>query len=386
MNCLNKFFLSSIFFIGLFFTSCEEKKQISNAADIFEKLADSNSISKVQYAKGFDIYKADGITKLVIYKPQSNSEVLKTYFLADNETVDKFGFAQGFTVVPLDSVAVFSGTQLNAMKNLHLLEKLVGVSESDYILDAEIRKRITDGYVTELASNGNFYVERTLQLSPSVIFHSPYQANESNPLAATKIPMVPFFDFMENDPLGRAEWLKFTAVFFGKEKEKAAEKQFNTIVKQYKMYKNLASEAKEKPTVFSDKYFSGQWYVAGGQSYIATLFKDAGADYLWKDDTHNASFPLDYETVFSKAHNADFWRIVLSFDDKPSYDKLATENELYTHFAAFKNRKIIWCDAQKTAYFEKSSLEPHIVLADFIKVFHPQLLPDYEPRYYLTLP
>ena len=126
--------------------------------------------------------------------------------------------------------------------------------------------------------------------------------------------------------------------------------------------------------------------MAGGQSYIATLFKDAGADYLWKDDTHNASFPLDYETVFSKAHNADFWRIVLSFDDKPSYDKLATENELYTHFAAFKNRKVIWCDAQKTAYFEKSSLEPHIVLADFIKVFHPQLLPDYEPEYYMTLP
>ncbi len=384
MNCLNKFFLSSIFFIGLFFTSCEEKKQISNAAEIFERLADSNSISKVQYAEGFDIYVADGITKLVIYKPHSKREVLSTYYLVKYETAEKYKHVSDFVDVPFDSVAVFSGTQLNAMKNLGLLRKLVGVSEADYILDEEIRNRIKEGHITELAGNGNFYVERTLQLNPSVIFHSPYQANENNPLAATKIPMIPFFDFMENDPLGRAEWLKFTAVFFGK--EEVGVKQFDTIVEQYKMYKDIAGKAKEKPTVFSDKYFSGQWYVPGGQSYIATLFKDAGADYIWKDDTHNASFPLDYETVFSKAHNADFWRIVLSFGDEPSFDALAKENELYTHFAAFKNRKVIWCNAQKTAYFEKSSLEPHLVLADFIKVFHPELLPDYEPKYYLTLP
>jgi len=380
MNFLNKTFLFLILSFVLLLSSCDTQKQADAAADIFNSLADSTLVSHVQYARGFDIFNIEGITKLLIYEPGSNKNIRNTYYLVKREIAEKYGFPEGFMIIPLDSVAVFSGTQLNAMKNLGLLEKLVGVSESDYILDEEIRAYIEEGRVAELAGNGNFYVERTLELSPSVIFHSPYQSNENNPLAAIKIPMIPFFDFMENDPLGRAEWLKFTAVFFGK--EKLAEQQFDTIVRQYKMFRELAAATQHHPTVFSDKYFSGQWYVAGGKSYIATLFKDAGADYIWKADNHIASFPLDYETVYAKAHDADFWRIVLSFNDQPSYDALAKENELYTHFAAFKNRKIIWCDAKKTAYFEKSSLEPQWVLADFIKVFHPELLPDYESKYY----
>ena len=384
MNCQNKFVFLQLFFLTLLLSSCEEKKQSAGAAELFNRLADGEVVSEVRFAQGFDIYEAGGIAKLVIYDPHAKGNVRNTYFLVNRETAEKYGHPKDFTVIPLDSVAVFSGTQLNAMKNLGLLQKVVGVSEADYILDEDISKRLADGRVTELAGNGNFYVERTLQLNPSVIFHSPYQANETNPLAATKIPMIPFFDFMENDPLGRAEWLKFTALFFDKEAE--AENQFNHIVEQYNNYKEIAAKVQQRPTVFSDKYFSGQWYVPGGKSYIAALFRDAGADYIWKDDTHNASFPLDYETVFSMAHEADFWRIVLSFGDEASYEALAEENELYTHFAAFNNRSIIWCDAQETAYFEKSSLEPQRVLADFIKAFHPQLLPDYEPKYYKTLP
>jgi len=382
MTFLNRFFLFPIAFVVIFLVSCNEKKQPATAAEIFDSLTDSNLVSGVTYAKGFDIYHVEGITKVVVYQSGNKTEIRNTYFLAHHKTVEKYGSPGGFMIVPLDSVAVFSGTQLNAMKNLGLLQKLVGVSESDYILDEEIRSFIESGRIVELAGNGNFYVERTLELNPSVIFHSPYQSNQSNPLAATKIPMIPYFDFMENDPLGRAEWLKFTAVFFGKEAE--ADQQFNAIVSAYKKYRALAAEVVKRPTVFSDKFFSGQWYIAGGQSYIATLFKDAGADYLWKEDKHIASFPLDFESVFARAHHADFWRIVLSFNDVPSYQDLASENELYTHFAAFKNRNIIWCDAKKTAYFEKSSLEPQCLLADFIKVFHPELLPDYESKYYST--
>ncbi|MCF6171241.1 MAG: ABC transporter substrate-binding protein [Bacteroidales bacterium] len=384
MNCQPKFIFLQLFLVALLLSSCHEKKQSAGIAKLFDRLADTEVVSEVDFAQGFDIYKAGGIAKLVIYKPQSNGDVLSTYFLVNRQTAEKYGASEGFVIVPLDSVAVFSGTQLNAMKNLGLLQKVVGVSEAAYILDQDIRERLADGRVTELAGNGNFYVERTLRLNPSVIFHSPYQANETNPLTATKIPMIPFFDFMENDPLGRAEWLKFTGLFFAKEAE--AESQFNQIVAQYNYYKQIAAKVQQRPTVFSDKYFSGQWYVPGGQSYIAALFRDAGADYIWKDDTHNASFPLDYETVFSLAYDADYWRIVGSFGDEASYEFLIKEKPLYGHFKAFRKRRIIWCDAQETAYFEKSPLEPQRVLADFIKAFHPQLLPDYEPEYYFILP
>jgi iron complex transport system substrate-binding protein len=137
--------------------------------------------------------------------------------------------------------------------------------------------------------------------------------------------------------------------------------------------------------VFSDKYFNGQWFVPGGKSYIARLFQDAGATYLWENDVHTASFPLDFEVVYQKANDADYWRIIGSYSDQPSYKGLAMENELYRRFRAYREKKVIYCNARETAYFENSPLEPHIILADLINVFHPGLLHDYKPTYYKLL-
>ncbi len=92
-----------------------------------------------------------------------------------------------------------------------------------------------------------------------------------------------------------------------------------------------------------------------------------------------------YEVVYSEAHSTDFWRIVGSYSDEPTYEALAGENELYMNFKAFNDKKVIWCDAEETAYFENSALEPHLVLADLIFAFHPGLLPDHKPKYYHIL-
>ena len=194
---------------------------------------------------------------------------------------------------------------------------------------------------------------------------------------------IPYLDYTEKSPLGRAEWIKFSALFFGKEKE--ADSIFRRIEMQYLSLKKMMDTLATRPTVFSDKFFNRQWFVAGGRSYIARVFRDAGADYLWRNDKHLASFPLNFETVFDKAQNTDYWRIIGTFGSKPSYQKIAGENELYTHFKAFKVHHIIYCDPKKTAYFERSAMEPQWVLADFIKAFHPKLLPDYHPVFYRVL-
>lgn len=365
-------------------SSCTTEAVRQTASEIFESLADSIVITEPSYAEGFRLFKKGEITKLKIYNPSIKNQNIKTVYLSNAKTAKKYGYPVDLIITPVDSIAVFSGTQLNALKAFGLLSKVVGVSEADYILEQEVRKRMASGHVVELAGNGNFYVEKTLEVNPYLIFHSPYYVNETNPLAETKIPMIPFFDFMETSPLGRAEWLKFTALFFNKEKE--ADSLFQTIVQQYDVYKSLTDSIDTKPSVFSDKYFSGSWYVPGGQSYVAALFRDAGADYLWKNTKHTASFPLDFEVMFDRAYNADFWRIVGSYGAKGSYADLVAENALYAQFSAVRNKKVIWCDAQKTAYFEKSALEPHLVLADLIKAFHPQLLPDYQPKYYYIIP
>lgn len=353
---------------------------VSGCTNSANKVVDKKPVleikNQVQYAKGFALFSENGKTRVVVYNPWEKGKELASFVLVKEHP------AKGEIQIPLNRVAVFSVTQLNAMERLGLLNAVVGVSDVKYIRNKEIQRRYLAHQLTQMAVEGNFFVEKILEVHPQALFYSPYQGSASLSPALASVQAVPFMDFLESDPLGRAEWIKFTAAFFGKEKE--ADSIFNQIATKYLALKKLAAVAKERPTVFSGKYYGGQWYVPGGESYIATLFHDAGAYYLWRDVRKQGAFPLDFETVFHKAGNADYWRIMGSYGEKASYQALGSENPLYEKFKAFKLNHVIYCSAE-SGYFEKGSLEPQILLADLIKVFHPQLLPEYQPEYYKIL-
>lgn len=376
----NTLMVLMVVMVIIYITSCSQKNSTTSVSQLFDIQGEASLTSSVLYADGFDIYEVDRVKKLVIYNPRNIEEVLATYYFTDSTSYYDYQHSSELLLTPLDSVAVFSATQLNAFSKLGILNQVIAISESEYIRNPDIKKKYEDGKIVNLAGNGNFYLEKTLEVNPKIIFYSPYNLAQKHPLAATEITMIPFFDFMESNPLGRAEWIKFTALFFNKERE--ANHVFDTIVDSYNKYKDLTLDVNSKPTVFSDKYYSGQWFVSGGSSYIAQLFNDAGADYLWKDDQNTGSVNLDFEVVYNKAHDADFWRIVGTYPDGFSYEKLEAENNLYINFKAFADKKVIYCDSKKSTYFETGTLEPHLLLADLIHAFHPTLLPDYNPKYY----
>jgi iron complex transport system substrate-binding protein len=374
----------SLFSMLALLVSCHQEKAKPWIGSYFDENAPDNLSSKVKYAVGFDLYEWNGIRKLVVYHPESKGEIIGDYYLASAEITQGFRDTLSMVTLPLNKLAVFSATQLNAFQKLGKLDLVKGISEASYIINEEVRHKIENGEMVELAGSGHYFVEKTIRVNPTLIFHSPYKITETHALDVTGIPLIPFYDYHETDPLGRAEWIKFTAAFTGD--IPLANEIFDEMEVAYLKYKGLTQNIETRPTVFSDKYFNGQWFVPGGQSYFARILEDAGADYLWKDDPHAASFPLDYEAVFSKAHDADYWRIIGSYGDDASYEGLLAENELYEYFSAFANRKVIYCNARKSAYFENSPLEPQIILADLIKIFHPELMSDHEARYYELLP
>ena len=251
--------------------SCSQQKNTLSLSQLFDNRSGAELVSYVNYANGFDIYEVDNIKKLMIYNPRNNDEVLATYFFTDSTYQNSYKPSNDFLITPLDSVAVFSATQLNAFSKLNILDRVIAISESEYIRNPTVQERYESGEIVNLAGNGIFYLEKTLEVNPNIIFYSPYNMAEKHPLAATEITMIPFFDFMESNPLGRAEWIKFTALFFNKEAQ--ANTIFDTIVSKYNKYRELALAAESKPTVFSDKYYSGQWFVSGGKSYIAQCYK-----------------------------------------------------------------------------------------------------------------
>jgi iron complex transport system substrate-binding protein len=58
-------------------------------------------------------------------------------------------------------------------------------------------------------------------------------------------------------------------------------------------------------------------------------------------------------------------------------------NEL---FRAFREKKVIYCNMKQTPYYELAPVAPDLILADFIAIFHPELMPkDYQPTFYRLL-
>jgi len=369
-----------VFLLSWFLLSCGQKKESNTLEQLFAKKSITSSI---KYAELFDIYHANGIRKIVIHSPFSDTLDAATYYLVDSSKYNQYRSLENVFPFPLTNIAVLSSTQLDAIIKLGLIEKVSGISDAKYITDSIIKKRLSTEKIIEVSENGQLFVEKAIMLNPQVIFFSPFQKDQSLSVKGS-VKAIPFFDFMEDNPLGRAEWIKFTAAFIGNEPK--ADSIFSAIENEFLSLTTTTSKAKSKPTVFSGKFFNGQWFVPGGKSYMAQMFTAAGANYIWAYDSSRNSVALDFEVVLQKAQNADYWRMLGGVPHNNPYSSLLQENPLYSHFKAFKKHRIVYCNPASTAYFEKSALEPQVVLKDFIFAFHPELLPNYKPVYYKVLP
>lgn len=294
---------------------------------------------------------------------------------------------QYVTDKPFQKVVCFSSTQWSVFEQLGEIDRVKGILEGRYVTDSTMRALLDAGKVLDVGTEAQANMERIIALQPNIILYTPYLGGGDVPWHVSTLPdMVafPFADYLENNPLGRAEWIRVVGILCGRQKE--ADAWFDEIEHRYLLLRALCDGVDERPTVFSDLPFNGQWYVAGGQSYIAQLFADAGACYLWADNEETGSVPLDFETILAKAQHADFWRVSNSTMQAVTYASLQRESELYSLFDAFSNHKMMVCDVVQTGYFERSSMEPDVLLADFISFFHPELLTgewkDYQPKYY----
>ena len=193
------------------------------------------------------------------------------------------------------------------------------------------------------------------------------------------IPLIEMADYMESNPLQRAAWIEFLGLLYGKRDEAVA--VYNKVKDEYTNLKAIAAKAKKKPMVVSEYVINGVWYVPGGKSYKASLFADAGALYPWADNDKTGSLPLDFSLVISKAQAADFWLVnVYGFE-------LTKERMLglYPHnnqMKAFDTGGVYYVNSATTGIFEETAFHPERLLREYVKIFHPELLPDYSLRYY----
>jgi len=360
------------------------KQQADNVAST-EAVAESQDTVRPIYAKGFSVeYSGNGIRLVEVKDPQKGKG--KTYRFALVSQGSTADVPEGYTRidVPIRSAVLMTMLQLSNFTALDAQNIVKGITGTKNLFDKNIKERVKKGDIVKIGMEGNFDPELVMAAKPDVIFISPFKRGGYDAIKETGVTLVPHLGFKELDPLGQAEWIKFVAMFIGKEQK--ANAVFQEIAERYESLKAKAAQAKGKrPTVFSGEMHGGNWHAVGGKNYLAQIFRDAGADYVINDDNTGGE-PLDFESMYSKAAGADYWRILNSFPGDFSYEALAESEERNKLFKAFRDKKVIYCNMKRQPYYEISPVCPDKVLADFVAIFHPELMPkDYKPAFYHLL-
>lgn len=377
-------FISGWLLIGMA-TACQQGNKRKADGVVTMMPADSSVVKIIpEYAQGFKVTYMERACLLDIQDPQNEESQSFHYALVPRGTKAEH-IPADYTVIetPIRSVICMTSLQLSNFIKLGELGAVVGITSTRHLFNKEMDSRLKEGKTHKIGIEGNFDNEVIMSVNPDLILISPFKRGGYDALKEVGIPLMPHLGYKEMTPLGQAEWIKFVGLLLGKEDK--ANEQFAAIKKRYNELKVLTGQVKKRPVVFSGELRGGNWYAVGGKSFLAQLFKDAGADYFLKDDERSGGVTLDFETVYSQAADADYWRIVNSYQGTFSYGTLKEEDARYADFKAYKEKGVIYCNMREKPFYESMPTEPEVVLADLIKVFHPQLLPDHQPGYYELL-
>ncbi len=378
MTSSSKYILSSIICL-LFLSSCNNK----NSGNRIVNQQSNNDLS-IQYAQGFNVSRFDDYTKITIFNPWMKGQIMRSYILVDKTKEMPKDLPEGTVIkVPLGRVVCYSSVHCSILEELGVIDSVVGVCEPQYVDIPVIQKKIQTGAIVDLGMSSNPNVEKIMLMNPDAILSSPLKEVGYGKVESVGIPLIDCVDYMESTPLGRTEWIRFLALLFGK--EALADSLFTKTVQSYQELKTLASSVKKRPTVITEKKYGNAWHLPGGQSYMALLLRDAGAAYYWENDSTTGSLSLSFETVLDKCERADFWLIKYFSNKDLNYNGLQAEYAPYAYFDAFKNKHIFGCNTEMNRYYEELPIHPDYVLKDLISIFHPDLLPGYQLRYYKKL-
>lgn len=344
--------------------------------------------SEVRFAQRFRLNHQNGIKLITIDKPWQGSKEPIKYLLYKDSIPTKFVSDDSFVKIkiPVQRIVCNLTTQLAIMEELGISDRLIGFAQTQFIYSPDIIKKVEQGMVKEVGPDGSLDIESILNLNPDIVlaFSSGTENRQLEKLKELGVKVVMNAGYMETSVLGRYEWIKFLGHLTGT--EDLATTIFNQKVTTYDSLSQLVKE-KQSPSVITGTLYGGTWFMPAGENYGANIIAAAGGDYLWDEDRSTGWLSMDFESVFERGYNADYWLGVASFT---SLEQLKGVDERYKEFEAFKNGQVYSYMARVNEngandYFESGNVNPDKLLADHIKILHPELLPDYELYYYMKL-
>ena len=256
--------------------------------------------------------------------------------------------------VPLMRVAALSTSQVGYMLRLGLRDRIVGVSDGQYIVDSVLYYRTrqkTPEFVESIGYDAGA-LEKLMALNLDLVLDFTTGGDYDNyeQIARTNLPLMLTSEWQEDSPLAKLEWIKLYGILFGvraladsiyeQEKNKyetlrdliansasrnggvagvsparggselqgASEGEASPDNKSEKKLSSFVSRLSSKscPRVLAGMSYGGVWHAPGGKSFTANLIRDAGGCYLWASDS-SRELNFSFEQVYALADSVDVW-------------------------------------------------------------------------------
>lgn len=340
---------------------------------------------EMRYARLLTMQQGEGFVLAQIKNPWDTTKILHSYVLVPKERELPDSLPQGEIIrTPLARSLFYTSVHVSLIDELGAYGAISGLCDQQYMYLEKIRKDIASGRIVDCGMSQSPDMERIIDLAPDAILLSPFENSGTyGKLGSMGIPIIECADYMETGPLGRAEWMRFYGLLVGR--REAADSLFAAVESDYNALKDMVKDIRQKPTVVCGKKFGSSWHVAGANSTIGMLVADAGGDYVFSNEPAIGSVPYDPEQVFDRAQGADLWLFKYRQEVPLTYAQLAQEWSNYAEMEAFKKHNVYGCNLVNVAYYEETPFHPQLLLREYIRIFHPEVLKDYQLKYFTKL-
>jgi iron complex transport system substrate-binding protein len=342
-----------------------------------------------KYAKGFEVVYYNGFKVINV---KSNNKVITQYIIYPIANECPKGFETAIKISnSIDAVVLLSTSQVAAVTMLNKSDKVVGIANSKMIFNELINQLLNNGKIQDVGADYEPNIDKVVRLKPSLLFTDGEYTTQGtlfDKLSKANVSIVKCQDYKETSPLARAEWIRFYGAIF--DKQEMADSIFAVVERNYLFIKINVKTTTVKPSTFCNYPYLGIWYLPAKGNYTTTLFEDAGANYIWRNDHPNngLNVSLNFEQVLKRAKTADSW---ILFSGEKNRSELVMKDEKLTEFDAFKNKKVYSASLRVSEgkgidYWETGIYRPDWALSDLVSIFHPEMNDSiYTPHFFKVL-
>lgn len=337
-----------------------------------------NIIFTPDYAKGFKI-RGDSLNKsreiLSVTPWQGADEQYSLMIVRDDVDIPE-EYAGQILKGDAKRIVCMSSSHVAMLDELGVSDRIVGVSGKHFIYSSFIKNRIDDIY--DIGYDNNIDYEALMAANPDLVML--YGVNGPNvmesKLKELGIPFIYVGDYIEDSPLGKAEWIVALGECLGI--REIGEEKFLLIAERYESLRDSISSLRLKAAkVMLNTPYRDSWFLPPSGSYMARLINDAGGDYSFSNNYSNTSEAIDMEQALLMASKADKWiNIGPQFS---SLEELKNGLPKFSDIHTVRSGEVYNNTARSVKgggndFYESGIINPDKILRDLVIIFHPDIV------------